>query len=138
MNCMQTQIHKIHHDLNLGEATTLPLLVLSMPSYRACTQMSFCPKTPKLGVLKFPKLGFTWLWMPITFCANLWLRWGMKESCSPHWELFNNMSHATCTYVNQGDYWLLMVGSQIGTLTFDPSFGHNLCFKYPNGPCKPI
>jgi hypothetical protein len=138
MNHMQTQIHKIHHDPNLGEATTFPLLVLSMPSHRACTQMSFCPKTPKLGILKFPKLGFTWFWMPITFCANLWLRWGMKQSCSPHRELFNNMWHTTCTYINQGDYWLLMVGSQIGTLIPGPSFGHNLCFKYPNGRCKTI
>ncbi len=31
-----------------------------------------------------------------------------------------------------------MVGSQIGTLIPDPSFGHNLCFKYPNGSWKPI
>ncbi len=29
-----------------------------------------------------------------------------------------------------------MVRSQIGNLTFDPSFGHNLCFKHPNGLCK--
>jgi hypothetical protein len=48
------------------------------------------------------------------------------------------MWHATCTQVNQGDFWLLVVGSQIGTLTPDPSFGHNLCFKYPNGSCEPI
>jgi hypothetical protein len=31
-----------------------------------------------------------------------------------------------------------VVGSQIGTLTLDPSFGHNLCFKYSNGTCEPI
>jgi hypothetical protein len=31
-----------------------------------------------------------------------------------------------------------MVGSQIGILTLDPSFGHNLCFKFPNGSCEPI
>jgi len=31
-----------------------------------------------------------------------------------------------------------MVGNQIGILTFDLSFGHNLCFKYANGLCKPI
>jgi hypothetical protein len=31
-----------------------------------------------------------------------------------------------------------MVGSQIGNLTFGPSFGHKLCFKYSNGSCKPI
>jgi len=31
-----------------------------------------------------------------------------------------------------------MVRSQIGNLTLDPSFGLNLCFKCPNGLCKPI
>jgi hypothetical protein len=28
--------------------------------------------------------------------------------------------------------------SKIGNLTLGPSFGHNLCFKYPNGSYKPI
>jgi hypothetical protein len=31
-----------------------------------------------------------------------------------------------------------MAKSQIGNLTPGPSFGHNLCFKYPNDSCKPI
>jgi hypothetical protein len=31
-----------------------------------------------------------------------------------------------------------MAGSQIGNLTPDPSFVHNLCFKYSNGSWKPI
>jgi hypothetical protein len=31
-----------------------------------------------------------------------------------------------------------MVENQIANLTFDPSFGHNLCIKYPNGSCEPI
>jgi hypothetical protein len=31
-----------------------------------------------------------------------------------------------------------MVENQIGILTFDPSFGHNLCFKYSNGSWEPI
>jgi len=43
-----------------------------------------------------------------------------------------------CMQVNQDDSQLLMVRSQIGSLTPDPSFGHNLCFKYPNGTYKPI
>jgi hypothetical protein len=30
-----------------------------------------------------------------------------------------------------------MVGSQFGNLTPDTSFDHNLCFKCPNGSCKP-
>jgi len=31
-----------------------------------------------------------------------------------------------------------MVESQIANLTPDPSFGHNLCFRCPNGSCEPI
>jgi len=31
-----------------------------------------------------------------------------------------------------------MVESQFDNLTPDLSFGHNLCFKYPNGSCEPI
>jgi hypothetical protein len=46
------------------------------------------------------------------------------------------MWHTTYKQVKQGDSWLLMVRNQIGTLTLDLSFGHNLCFKYPNGSCK--
>ncbi len=31
-----------------------------------------------------------------------------------------------------------MVGSQFDNLIPDPSFGHNLCFRYPSGSCEPI
>ncbi len=31
-----------------------------------------------------------------------------------------------------------MVGNQTANLIFGPSFGHNLCFKCPNGSCEPI
>jgi len=48
------------------------------------------------------------------------------------------MSHATCTQGNQGDSQLLVVESQIANLTPDPYFGHDLCFRYPNGSWKPI
>jgi hypothetical protein len=70
--------------------------------------------------------------------ADLRLWWGLKRSYSPCWELSNNMSHATCTQGNQGYSWLLVIGSQTTNLTFDLSFGHNLCFKCPNGSCNPI
>jgi hypothetical protein len=43
------------------------------------------------------------------------------------------MWHATYIEVNQGDSRLLVVRNQIGL-----SFGHNLCFKCPNGSCKLI
>jgi hypothetical protein len=32
----------------------------------------------------------------------------------------------------------LVVESQTANLTLGLSFGHNLCFKYPNESCEPI
>jgi hypothetical protein len=92
----------------------------------------------QVGIPKFPKLGLPQLWRPITLCANPQLRWGLKQSFSPHWDLSNGMWQATCTQGNQGDSFLLMVEKQIANLTPNPSFGHNLCFRYPNGSCEPI
>jgi hypothetical protein len=89
-------------------------------------------------VSKFSKLGLPQLWGPITLCADLQLKWGMKQSCNPHRDLFNDIWHVTCTQGNWGDPWLLVVGGQIANLTPCLSFGHNLCFKCPNGSCKPI
>jgi hypothetical protein len=43
----QTRTHKTHHNPNLGEATTFPLIVFSMPSHEASTQISFCAGSPK-------------------------------------------------------------------------------------------
>jgi hypothetical protein len=91
-----------------------------------------------MGVPKFPKLGLLQLWGPITLCVDLQLQWGLKQSCSPGWELSNNMLHDKCMQENWVDSLLLMVGSQIGSLTPDLSFGHNLCFRCPNASCEPI
>jgi hypothetical protein len=62
----------------------------------------------------------------------------LKQNYSPHQNVFNGMWHATYTQINEGDSWLLMLDSWIHNLTISPSFGHNLCFKYPNGECEPI
>jgi hypothetical protein len=48
------------------------------------------------------------------------------------------MLHTTWMQENHGDSWLLVVGNQITNLTPNLSFGHNLCFKSPNGSWKPI
>jgi hypothetical protein len=91
-----------------------------------------------MGVPKFPQLGLLQLKGPITLHVDLQLRWDLKQSYSLRQELSNGMSHFTCKWRNQANSWLLMVGNQIGDLTPSPSFGHNLCFKCPNGSCKPI
>ncbi len=119
----KTRTHKTHHNPDLQEATTFPLIVYSLSSRGTNTQMSFC---------------LSQLWRPITLCSNLQLRWCLKQSCSPCQELSNGMWQATCKQVNKSDLWLLVVGNQIGNLTPNPSFGHNLCFKYLNGSCEPI
>ncbi len=62
----------------------------------------------------------------------------MKQNCNPCQEISNGMRHTTYMHINQGDFWHLMVGSQIDNLTFDLFLSHNLCFKYRNGMCEPI
>ncbi len=52
-NCKQTRTHKTHHNLDLREATTFPLIVYFVPGHGTSTQMSFCPKTPKLESWNF-------------------------------------------------------------------------------------
>jgi len=86
-----------------------------------------------VGVPKFSRPKFLQLWGPKTLRVNLQLTWILKKSCRPHWEISNNMLHATWTQGNQGDSWLLVVRNQIANLTPDPSFGLNLCFRCPNG-----
>jgi len=128
-----TRTHKTHHGLDLGEVNTFPVIILSMISHKGYIQMAFCPRTPNLGISNFPKLGLWALWKAITSYADLWLRQGLKQSCSPRWDLFNDMWH-----VFKGDSRFLVVENQNGILTLKPYFGHNLCFKYSNGSCKPI
>ncbi len=135
MRHRHTQIHKTHHGPNLGETTTFPLIVLFVISHKDYTQMSFCLRTSKLGALK---LGLLALWMAITFCEDLRSRWSLKQSCIFRQALSNDMWHNTCTQVNQGDSWLLIVESQIDSLTLIFSFGYNLCFNYSNGSRKTI
>ncbi len=53
-----TWTHKTHHNSNWGEAINFPLMVFFVIGHRDCTQMSFCPRIPKLKVPKFSKLDF--------------------------------------------------------------------------------
>jgi hypothetical protein len=131
-------MHKIHHGPDLGEATTFTRIVYSVPGHGTRTQMSFCPETPKWKSQNSQSLDFRNFRGPIPLCIDLRLRWGLKQSCILRQELSKDMSHTTYTQGNWDDSRLLVVRSQIGNLTPDPSFSHNLCFKCPNGSCEPI
>jgi len=104
---------------------------------RPTPKCHFVPDS-QVGIPKFPRLGLSQLWWPIILCANLWLKWGLKQSYSSRWYLFNGMSYTTWMQQNQGNSWLLVAQSQIVNFTSNPSFGHNLCFKCSNGSCEPI
>jgi hypothetical protein len=94
----------------------------------------FLSRDSQGGVLKLSRFGLLGLCEFITFCSDLWLGWGLKQTCNSPWELSNGVSHYTCTHQGRVDSWLLVVGSQIPGL----SFCHNLCCKCPNGSCKVI
>jgi hypothetical protein len=125
----------------LGGTITFSFIVYSVPLHEATSEWHFVLSFPN-GNFELPKLGtpttLGQLWGPIIWCANLWLRWGLKQSYSPHQKIFNGMSHATCTQGNWVNSWLLVVGSQIANLIPDFFWGHNLCFKCSNGSCEPI
>jgi hypothetical protein len=98
----------------------------------------FLCRDSQVGVLKFPQLELLQLWGHITSYADLWLQWGLKQSCIPCQELFNSMFHVSYTQGNPVNSRLLMVGSQIANLIPNLSFSHNLCFRCPNGWYEPI
>jgi len=100
--------------------------------------MVFLSQDSQVGVSKACQMGLPRLWNPITLRADLWLRCGLKQSCSSRRKFFNGMLQALWNQVNWVDSWLFLVGSQTGNLIPDLSFGHNLCFKCPNEQCKPI
>ncbi len=84
------------------------------------------------------RFGLPPLCMIITFCSNLQLGWGLKHTCSSHRELSNSVLHFTYTHRGLINSRLLVVVSQIASLTPDLSFCHNLCCRCPNGSCEPI
>jgi len=91
---------------------------------------SWSPKIPEIGTFATLKAH--------NFMCKPLIELSFKQSCNPCQDFFNNMLHANYTQGNQGDSWLLVVESQIDNLICDPSFCHNLCFKYSNGSCKPV
>ncbi len=92
----------------------------------------------KLGVPKLLGMGLSQLCGAITSHSDLRSGRGLKQSCSSCQELFNDVSHATCTHRSRVDSRLFVVGSQTVSLTIGLSFCHNSCYRCPNGSCKPI
>ena len=128
-----------HHDPDSGEATTFPhivfILYVTLPHLHPNGSFS---QDSQSGVPKLSRFRLPGLWSPITLREDLKSKCGLKQSCSSRRELSNGMWHVVCSQVNRVDSRLLVVGSQTANLTPGLSFGHNLCFRCPNGSCEPI
>jgi len=126
----------------LGGSHHLPLYSIFWTSPRGPHPNGFSlpglPRDSRVGVTKSCQLGLPGLWSPITLREDIGSKCDLKQSCSSRRELSNSMWHVVYSQVNWVDSWLFLVGSQTGSSTPDPSFGHNLCFRCPNEQCEPI
>jgi hypothetical protein len=103
--------------------------------------MSLFPGTPKLESRNCPEIvpgGVPGLWELITPDCKVWSRRGLNQTCTPRRDLFNDVSHFQFGGREEVDSRLLVVGSQIGSLTLDPSFAHNLSYICSNDKCDAI
>ncbi len=133
--------HLTHHGPDSGEATTFPLIVFSAALRRGYIQMALFPRTPKLESRNCPEtvsVGVPELWELITPDCRVRSRRGLNQSCSPRRDLSNDVSQSQIGCREEVDSRLLVVGSQIASLTPGPSFAHNLGCRCPNGQCEAI
>jgi len=136
-----TLTHKIHHGPDSGEATTFPHIVFSAAPRESYIRMAHFPGTPKLESRNCPEIvpvGVPGLWELISPDFQVWSRRGLNQSYISLWELSNAMLHSRFGCREEVDSRLLVVGSQIASLTPGPSFAHNLGCKCPNDQCKGI
>jgi len=122
----------------LGGSHHFPPYSILCDSPRSPHPNGYFSRDSRMGVPKSRQMGLLGLWSPITLRANLRSRCGLKQSCSSRRELSNTMLHSRIGRREEVDSRLLVVGSQIGSSTPGPSFGHNLCFRCPNEQCEPI
>jgi hypothetical protein len=103
--------------------------------------MALFPGTPKLEFRNCSEtvpVGVLGLWELITLDCKVWSRRGLNQTCSPRRDLSNDLSHSQFGGREKVDSQLFVVGSQIGSLTPDPSFAHNLGYRCPNGQGEAI
>jgi hypothetical protein len=127
-----------HHGPDSGGATTILLIVFSVPLRRICIRMALFPGTPKVESRNCPGFGLPGLWDIIASHPDLRSGQGLNQTCSPLRELSNFVFHFLRARWERVDSRLLVVGSQTGNLTPGPSFAHNLGCRCPNDQCEAI
>jgi len=117
----------------------------SMVSW-ACSMLDSFTQDASIGWYPFHLTKYShsrpFSYLDLSMALHLKLLFIMNQVRWGPWVVFLirpwGMSHATYTQGNWVEFQLLVVGSQTANVTPGPSFGHNLCFKSPNGWYKPI
>ncbi len=122
----------------LGGSHHLPPYSILCSSQRRWHPNGYFSRDSQVGVPKLSRVGVSKLWTPISPDCRVRSQQGLKQSYSSRRELSNAMSHSRIGCREEVDSRLLVVGSQIASLTPGPSFAHNLYFKCPNEQCEPI
>jgi hypothetical protein len=122
----------------VGRSHHLPSYSILCSSRRRWHPNGHFSRDSRVGVPKLSRVGVPGLWTPISPDCRVRSRHGLKQSCSSRRELSNAVWHSQIGCREDVDSRLLVVGSQTGILTPDPSFAHNLPFRCPNEQCEPI
>jgi len=121
--------------------TTILPTVYSVTPCGGYIQMAQIPGIPEMESRNCPEIvpgGVPGLWKLITPDCEIGSRRGLNQTCSPRRDLSNDVSHSKFRLREEVDSRLLMIGSQIASLTPDPSFAHNLGDRCPNAQCEGI
>jgi hypothetical protein len=127
-----------HHGPDSGGVTTILPIVFSALLRRTHTQVVVCPGPPKVESRNSSDFGLLGLWDIIASRRDLQSGQGLNQTCSPLRELSNAMLLSPSAHWERDDSQLLVVGSQIASLTPSPSFAHNLGCICPNDQCEAI
>jgi hypothetical protein len=133
-----TWTHLTHHGPDSGGSHHLPPYSILCSSPSRPHPNDIFSQDSQGRVPKLSRFGLPGLWASTTSYSDLRLGWGLKQSCSFLWELFNAMLHSSCRRQIRVDSRLLMVGSQTASLTPDLSFAHNLSCRCPNDSFEAI
>ncbi len=137
----QPWTHLTHHSPDSREATTFPHIVFSAALHRGYIQMALFPETPKLESRNCPEtvpVGVPGLWELITPDCRVRSQWGLNQRRSSPRELSNALLHFRIGCREEVDSRILVVGSQIASLTPGPSFAHNLGWICLSDQCEAI
>jgi len=114
-----------------------PYSILCGWSRRLHPNSTFCWDS-RNGVSKLSRVKVSGLWTATAPRPELRSGRVVNQSCSSRRDLSNALSHSSRRRRKEVDSWLLVVGSQIVSLTPAPYFAHNLGCRCPNGQCEAI